>query len=111
MVVPFNLATQVTRSMSNDEYVVQEIHDILQSYYKVCLKTFVDNVCRQAALHFLLQCAESPLKLFSPVFVTQLTPAELDELVGEEPGLKRSRVQLNKDKKSLLEAMKILGRV
>jgi hypothetical protein len=82
----------------------------LQSYHKVCLKTFVDNVCRQSTLHFLLQCPDSPLKLFSPVFVTQLSSGELEELVGEEPGIRRSRVQLNKDKKSLLEAMKILAR-
>jgi hypothetical protein len=34
---------------------------------------------------------------------------ELDELVGEEPGLKRARVQLYKDKKSLMDAMKILA--
>jgi hypothetical protein len=95
--------------MSNENFVVQDIHDILQSYYKVSRKTFVDSVCRQAAIHYLLQYDEGPLTLFSPVFVSQLSPMELDELVGEEPGLKRARVQLNKDKKSLMEAMKILA--
>jgi hypothetical protein len=95
--------------MSNDEYVVQEIHNILKSYYKVSRKTFVDNVCRQGALHYLLQCEESPLALFSPIFVSRLSTTELEELAGEEPGLKRSRIQLNKDRKSLVEAMKILA--
>jgi hypothetical protein len=95
--------------MSNDEYVVQEIHDILQAYYKVCRKTFVDNVCRQAALYHLLLCEESPLKLFSPLFVNQLSVSELEELAGEEPGVRRARVELNKDRKSLVDAMKILA--
>lgn len=109
LVVPFDRATQVTRSMSNDEYVVQEIHNILKSYYKVSRKTFVDNMCRQGVVHFLLQCEESPLALFSPIFVSRLSTTELEELAGEEPGLKRSRIQLNKDRKSLVEAMKILA--
>jgi len=108
-VVRLEHATPSARPMSNDYFVVQDIHDILQSYYKVSRKTFVDSVCRQAAIHYLLQCDESPLTLFSPAFVSQLSPMELDELVGEEPGLKRARIQLNKDKKSLMEAMKILA--
>jgi hypothetical protein len=95
--------------MSNENFVVQDLHDILQSYYKVSRKTFVNSVCRQAVIHYLLSCDKSPLRLFSPVFVSQLSPMELDELVGEEPGLKRARIQLNKDKKSLMEAMKILA--
>jgi hypothetical protein len=89
-VVRLEHATPSARPMSNDYFVVQDIHDILQSYYKVSRKTFVDSVCRQAAIHYLLQYDEGPLTLFSPVFVSQLSPMELDELVGEEPGLKRA---------------------
>lgn len=110
MVVRLEHATQTTRSMSNEEYVVQDIHDILQSYYKVSRKTFVDSVCKQAAVYHLLQCHDSPLALFSPVFVTQLSTAELEELAGEALGLKRSRAQLTKEMTSLVAAMKILAR-
>ena len=96
--------------MSNENFVVQDIHDILQSFYKVSRKTFVDNVCKQAAMHYLLQCEESPLALFSPIFVSRLSPSDLEELAGEAPGLKRSRAQLTKEMTSLVAAMKILAR-
>ncbi|OQN95383.1 hypothetical protein B0A48_18618 [Cryoendolithus antarcticus] len=109
-VVRLEHATQTTRSMSNEDYVMQDIHDILQSYYKVSRKTFVDSVCKQAVLHHLLQCEESPLALFSPIFVSQLSMTELEELAGEAPALKRSRSQLTKEMTSLLAAMKILAR-
>ena len=96
--------------MSNDEHIVQDIHDILKSYYKVSRKTFVDSVCKQATSHFLLHCEQSPLALFSPIFVSQLSPIELQEIAGEAPDLKRARVQLSKEITSLTEAMKILVR-
>jgi hypothetical protein len=64
MVVRLEHASQPVRSMSNEQHVVQDIHDILESYYKVCRKTFVDSVCRQSVIHYLLECDESPLALF-----------------------------------------------
>jgi hypothetical protein len=42
MVVRLEHASQPVRSMSNEQHTVQDIHDILKSYYKVCRKT-----CRQ----------------------------------------------------------------
>jgi hypothetical protein len=35
--------------MSNIAHIVQDLSDILRSYYKVARKRFVDNVCMQAA--------------------------------------------------------------
>lgn len=110
MIVKLADATQTTRSMSNDEYVVQDIHDILQSYYKVSRKTFVDSVSKQAAVHYLLRSEESPLALFSPVFVSRLSAADLEELAGEAPRLQRARAQLTKEMASLVAATKILAR-
>jgi hypothetical protein len=40
--------------MSNTKHVVQDIHDILFSYYKVARKRFVDNMCMHAVDHFLI---------------------------------------------------------
>jgi hypothetical protein len=40
--------------MSNTEYIVQDLHDILFSYYKVARKRFVDSICVKAADHFLV---------------------------------------------------------
>lgn len=96
--------------MSNDMHTVHDIHDILQSYYKVTLKTFVDNICKQATDHFLLAGPESPLSYFSPVFVSRLSADELENIAGELPGTKRTRAQLGKEIASLTVAKKILAR-
>jgi hypothetical protein len=94
--------------MSNEEYIVQDIHDILKSYYKVSRKTFVDNVCKQATIHSLLHSEQGPLGLFSPVFVSQLSATKLQDLAGEAPRLERSRAQLTKEMASLAKAMEVL---
>jgi len=110
MVVLLKHASQPVRSMSNEEHVVQDIHDILKSYYKVCRKTFVDSVCKQSVIHYLLECDESPLALFSPMFVSQLSAGALEGTAGEAPTLKRKRAQLKKEVVSLNQAVKILAR-
>ena len=96
--------------MSNDEHIIQDIHDILESYYKVSRETFVDNICKQTANHYLLHCEKSPLALFSPDYVGKLSVLELEEIAGEAPGLEISRPQFNQEASNLTEAMKILAR-
>lgn len=83
MVVRLDHAMETSRNMSNEEFVVQNIYHILYAYYKVSRKTFVDSVCKQAAMHCLLTCEESPLALFSPVFVSQLSVDVLEEIAAE----------------------------
>jgi hypothetical protein len=107
---PAQIASAV-RSMSNEEHIVQDIHNILKSYYKVRRKTFVDSVCRQSVIYYLLECDEGPLALFSPIVVNQLSAAALEEIAGEAPGLKRSRAQLTKEVASLTKAGRILARI
>lgn len=97
-------------NMSDDEYAICEIHDILKSYYKVSRKTFVDNICKQAASHYLLHSETSPLALFSPIWVSQLSAVELEEIAGEAAGAKRARSVLTKEIESLKAAMKMLAR-
>lgn len=36
------------------DHTVQDIHGILESYYKVARKRFVDNVCMQAVDYYLV---------------------------------------------------------
>jgi hypothetical protein len=109
MVIKLEQAGRV-HAMSNDEHVVEDIHDILKSYYKVSRKTFVDDVCKQATNSCLLHSRDGPLTLFSPTFVNRLSDVELEEIAGEAPALRRSRLQLTKEVTSLSEAMKILAR-
>lgn len=94
--------------MSNTEHVVQDLHDILFSYYNVARKRFVDSVCMQAADHYLINGPETPLTLFSPNFVSSLSAEQLELIAGEEPGTRRKRRQLKRDIASLEEAKKIL---
>lgn len=99
-----------THSMSNTDHVVQDIHDILSSYYKVARKRFVDNVIKQATDHFLVNGPQTPLKLFSSIFVSKLSPEELEHIAGEAPRMKRERARVTKEIASLTEAKAILLR-
>ena len=95
--------------MSNVEHVVQEVHDILKSYYKVARKRFVDNLVMQAADYHLVTGPCSPLKLFSPSFVSELTDEQLLEIAGEDAALRSKRAALNKEIKDLEAGKKVLS--
>ena len=94
--------------MLNMEHTVRDIHDILQSYYKVAHKRFVDNMCMQASDYHLVTGLGTPLKLFSPSFVSGLSPEQLEEVAGEDTSLKRMRKYLDKQIKDLEAGKKIL---
>lgn len=94
--------------MSNLKHTTQDIHDILESYYKVALKRFVDNVCMQAANHFLVSGPETPMELFSSFWVDSLSNETLEEVVCEEPKTKRRRRQLNKEIDELEAGRRVL---
>jgi hypothetical protein len=94
-------------NMGNAEHTVQDLHDILQAYYKVARKRFVDNVCMQGADHFLVTGTEAPMNLFSPSWVNSLSDEILDEIAGEEGNTKRRRLQLQKEISDLEAGRKI----
>ena len=96
------------QAMSNTEHTVREIHDILRAYYKVARKRFVDNICMQAARYYLVSGPESPLLLFEPKFVINLTEDKLEEIAGEDEELKNRRKQLVKEIEDLEAGRKIL---
>jgi hypothetical protein len=98
-----------THSISNVEHIVQEIHDILKSYYKVARKRFTDNLCMQASDYYLITGPRSPLKLFSPTFVNELTEEQLAEIAGEDVGLRRKRAALMKEISGLEEGKSVLS--
>jgi hypothetical protein len=99
-----------THPMSNNEHIIQDIHDILHSHYKVARKRFADNVVNQAIDHFLLTGPQAPLKLFSPNFVGALFSDEPNHIAGEAPVVKRERSKLVKGITSLEAAKTILTR-
>lgn len=80
----------------SQDHDIQEIHDILKSYYQIARERFVDNVFKQAASHHLVIGQDTPLKLFGPKFVTSLTEEQLEEIAGEDYTTKTKRQDLKK---------------
>ena len=95
--------------MSNADHAIQDLHDILHSYYKVALKRFIDSLRMQAADYFLITGSETPLTLFSPALVAEMTPGQLEEVAGEDLTIKRRRLQLEKEQRDLEDGKKILS--
>ncbi|KAF2195597.1 hypothetical protein K469DRAFT_744134 [Zopfia rhizophila CBS 207.26] len=106
-VVPLNLIMQ-NHPMNNADHTIRDMHDILYAYYKVARKRFVDNVCMHAVGYHLIHGPDTPLKLFSPSFVLELTQGQLQEIAGEDSSLKRKRAQLKKEIQDLEAGRKIL---
>ncbi|KAH7049446.1 dynamin GTPase [Macrophomina phaseolina] len=99
----------VTDNMSNKDHTVQDLHDILRSYYKVARKNLVDNVYKQAALYHLITGPNTPLRLFSPTWVSYLSDEQLEEIAGEDSLSKRKRQQLTKEMEDLEKGRRILS--
>lgn len=95
-------------NLSNLEHTVCDLHDILKSYYKVARKRFVDNVCMQAADFHLVTGPDTPVRVFSPKFVSKLSPEQLETIAGEDISTKRKRAELEREIKSLEKAKKFL---
>jgi hypothetical protein len=95
--------------MSNAQHTVFEVHDIFKAYYKVARKRFVDNICMQAGTIMLVSGPNNPLKILSPQFVSSLSDEQLEEIAGEDLGLRRRRIALAKEVKDLEVVKKILA--
>lgn len=93
---------------SNARQTCEDVHDILQSYYKVARKRFVDVICQQVIDHFLLNGRDSPLRVFDATRVAELSEEQLDEIAGEDAGTKRQRVLISEEIQRLEDAMKVL---
>jgi hypothetical protein len=107
-VIPVSSLHDSTTNMSNLDYTIRDIHDTLKSYYKVARKRFADTVVMQGADHFLVMGPESPLKVFSPGFVADLTDEQLEAICGEDAFTRRKRKQLRKEIRDLEVGKKIL---
>ncbi|KAH6855790.1 hypothetical protein B0I37DRAFT_442572 [Chaetomium sp. MPI-CAGE-AT-0009] len=79
---------------SNADQTKEDVHNILESYYKVSRKKFVDSICQQAIDHFLLDGNGSPLKVLNPELVSKMTDTQLDMIAGEDGNTKRERERL-----------------
>lgn len=96
-------------SMSNLQSTVQQLHDILKSYYKVARKRFVDNVCMQAAEYHLVRGPDSAVRVLSTSFVSDLKPEHLENIVGEDASTKMKRADLTLQIEKLKKAKCLLA--
>ncbi|RAL12437.1 dynamin family protein [Aspergillus homomorphus CBS 101889] len=96
------------QEMSNEAHTVQDLHDVLESYYKVAMKRFVDNVTMQAADYHLVNGPHAPMKLISATFVHSFSAEKLQEAAGEDPMVRRRRGQLKKQIMELEEGKRLL---
>jgi hypothetical protein len=76
-------------SIGNSEYAIQEIHDVLESYYMVAMKRFVDTVCMKVSDCYILTGKKSPLRVFGIAFVSQLSATQLDLIAREDVSTKQ----------------------
>ncbi|KAI0840875.1 P-loop containing nucleoside triphosphate hydrolase protein [Hypoxylon sp. FL0890] len=95
-------------NMANSDHVREYMHDILEAYYKVSRKRFVDVVCQQAVNHYLLAGEGSPLKTFSTQMVLNLNEDQLDMIAAEDAPVKLRREKLGRDIKNFEDALRVL---
>lgn len=88
-----------------DEQACSEALDELKAYYKVALKTFVDNVCKQVVERHLLRNLPS---MFSPRVVAMYTDEELEKIAGERSEIVRKRKQLREQLGNLRVWLEVL---
>ena len=79
---------------SNDDQLIEDLDDILRSYYKLAQKQFVDAVSKGAVDYLLLTVADGPLRVFSPAFVGSLVDEQLSHIAGESPESARVRSEI-----------------
>lgn len=93
---------------SNPEQVREYLHDILESYYKVSVKRFVDTICQQVIDHFLLNGKDSPLHVFGTDLVFDLSADTLEMIAGEDHATKQERERLRTEMERLEAAMLVV---
>jgi Dynamin central region/Dynamin family len=99
----------VTETKTNAQYLFEEIHDKLQSYYRLAVDRFMDNLFRQAVSYQLLAGPASPLTVFCQKWVVELDAETLNRIAGEKEPAKKRRQILNKKSKALKEALEIIN--
>jgi hypothetical protein len=106
----FVLLDRIKQSMAidNSEHTIQDIHDILESYYNVARERFVDIVCMQGSDFYLLTGPTSPLRIFGTAFVSGLSAAQLDLIAGEDISTKQLRKSLKIEIDALEKGKKLL---
>ncbi|KAI6305281.1 hypothetical protein MCOR30_011840 [Pyricularia oryzae] len=84
------------------------IHGVLESYYKVSIKRFINNISLHIVYHDLLYAESSPLNVFNSKFVHGLGEAQLEQIAGESSLVRMERERLAQDIASFRAAFDVL---
>ena len=95
--------------MGDIEYAVNDIYCVLKAYYEIALRRYIDAVWTQGTDYHLLNGKNSPLQIFSPLFVASLTPEQLEEIAGEDTSSKERRESLKREMSALEEGKRLLS--
>ncbi|ETS84349.1 hypothetical protein PFICI_02374 [Pestalotiopsis fici W106-1] len=87
---------KVAQEKRNMEQLQEKIHDILQAYYQLALDRFIDNIFQLAVGFHLLHGPSNPLNVFNQDWVINLSPEELERIVGETKSAKSYRTRLTR---------------
>ncbi|KFZ23290.1 hypothetical protein V502_02231 [Pseudogymnoascus sp. VKM F-4520 (FW-2644)] len=85
-----------------DDQACSEALAGLNAYYKVAMKTFVDNVCRQVIERHIV--SDLP-DLFSPMIVMGLSDQDLVRVAAEPPRQKEKRAALSELAQNLRDSL------
>lgn len=94
--------------VSNEDQTIQDMHDMLSSYYKVALKRFTDAICIQAVDHHLVSSPSSPLWVLSPEYISMLADEDLRSIAGERPETREARRAIQEELSTLLARQTVL---
>jgi hypothetical protein len=79
--------------LSNEDQVVNDIHDILKAYYKVAMKRFTDNIVLQVTERHILGRG-GLVQTLCPDFIGDLPVDELNEIAAESFASSTARNEL-----------------
>ena len=96
--------------LSNEDQAVNDIHDVLKTYYKVAIKRFMDNVVMSVVERELLGPQASVHRL-TPDFVLSLSDEELGAICAEDYTTSASRIGLCDRIERLRKALEIVRRI
>ena len=79
--------------MSNAQNLEDDVHDILESYYELALRDFIEYV-NQHVVESYLTDAEGPVLFFNPTYVSRLSQESIEELDAEDADMAAKRQEL-----------------
>ncbi|KAJ3498987.1 hypothetical protein NLG97_g696 [Lecanicillium saksenae] len=96
------------RDKDSGKHMIEEVHDLIKSYYEIAPDRFIDNVYLQSIAASLISEKDGPLGIFTDHWVLSLEPETLDAIAGESFHTREQRQILTKRVQDLTAAIAIL---